>query len=101
MSLSQTDDVKPGLAKLWRLIVSTSEDTLALGRLFPFELKVPESLGVGHEAVAFKVDLLAALRPSVSLSQPFKTSRLTSIRMPMARRRRREAHDCPKWSMRN
>ncbi|HHA2810109.1 MULTISPECIES: SIR2 family protein [Stenotrophomonas] len=75
MSLSQTDDVKPGLAKLWRLIVSTSEDTLALGRLFPFELKVPESLGVGHEAVAFKVDLLAALRPSVSLSQPFKTSR--------------------------
>lgn len=74
-SLSQTDDVKLGLSKLWRLIVSTSEDTLAQGRLFPFELKVPETFAEGHEALAFKVDLLAALRPSVSLSQPFKAPR--------------------------
>lgn len=75
ISLSQTTDIKPGLSKLWRLIVSPSEDTLALGRLFPFGLKVPETVTEGHEALAFKVDLLAALRPSISLSQPFKSSR--------------------------
>jgi len=71
--LREGGDLKPGLAKLWKLITSTSDDTLALGRLFPFELKVPETLDSGDDALAFKVDLLSALRPSVSLAQPFDT----------------------------
>lgn len=72
-SLREKDELRPGLAKLWKLITSTSDDTLALGRLFPFELKVPETLAAGDDALAFKVDLLSALRPSVSLAQPFDT----------------------------
>lgn len=72
-SLREDGDVKPGLAKLWKLITSTSDDTLALGRLFPFQLKVPERLAAGDDALAFKVDLLSALRPSISLAQPFDT----------------------------
>lgn len=72
-SVREGGDVKPGLAKLWKLITSTSDDTLALGRLFPFELKVPETLAAGDDALAFKVDLLSALRPSISLAQPFDT----------------------------
>ncbi|WP_165933880.1 SIR2 family protein [Stenotrophomonas sp. TEPEL] len=72
-SLSKAEDVKSGLAKFWRLVTSTSDDTLAVGRLFPFELKVPETFAEDHDTLAFKVDLLSALSPSVSLSQPFDT----------------------------
>lgn len=72
-SLREGGDIDPGLAKFWKLITSTADDTLALGRLFPFELKVPETLAAGDDTLAFKVDLLSALRPSVSLAQPFDT----------------------------
>lgn len=95
-SLREGGDVKPGLTKLWKLITSTSDDTLALGRLFPFELKVPETLAAGDDALAFKVDLLSALRPSVSLAQPFDTRLQTSIRIPRERKSRQEDYDCPK-----
>lgn len=72
-SIREGHDVKPGLAKLWKLITSTSDDTLATGRQFPFELNVPEILATGDDTLAFKVDLLSVLRPSVSLTQPFET----------------------------
>lgn len=73
-ALREAADVKPGLAKLWKLITSTSNDTLVLGQVFPFELRLPETLVAGHDPLVFKVDLLSALRPAVALTQPFGTS---------------------------
>ncbi|MCD9125402.1 SIR2 family protein [Luteimonas sp. C4P040a] len=75
-ALKDTHPIKPGLAKLWGLIASTASDTLAWGRSFPFGLKIPTTLDAGNGSLAFKVDLLAALTPSITLAQPYQASRL-------------------------
>lgn len=72
-SIPENNEIRPGLAKFWKLITSTSDDTLAIWRQFPFELKVPEALTTGDDALTFKIDLLSALRPSIALTQPFDT----------------------------
>lgn len=73
-TLREGPAIKPGLAKLWTLIASTASNTLAWGRSFPFDLKIPAIFDASDSTLAFKVDLLAALAPSIALAQPYQAS---------------------------
>lgn len=71
--LRATTKFKPGLTDLWQLITTTSDDLLATGRGFAFDLRVPTVLSPSGDELVFKLDLLSALSPSIELTAPFET----------------------------